>query len=369
MLHDQIISLTQELILFQSTADKPHHLQNIVDFCVDYFKDTDLILKQYNQNDKPSVVLLTKDTLQPDILMVGHLDVVAADQKDFVPRIKGNKLYGRGALDMKSQVAVMMELLRQLRLQKTNLSIGLMLTTDEEIGGADGVEYLVNTIGYGAKKLVIVPDGGDINRVIIKQKGVMDFKLKSYGKAAHGSRPWLGVNANEKLLNCLQEMKSYFPDPEFEDDWLPSLQVNKFSGGSVINQIPDYAEAWIDFRTIETKSQEAWEVELRDIADQYDVEMEVLLGSNCLEVSADHPYIQQYARIAEEVLQMPIEWDVETGGSDARFFTANGHATLITKPAGDNIHSQNEWVDISSLQKFYSILERFIFELEKSIDI
>lgn len=352
----KIVDLAKQLIAFQTTEQKPHHLQNCVDFCVNFFQESKLIVKKYNQQGKPSVVILTHDTVQPDVLMVGHLDVVPADQQDFVPRVKDGKLYGRGAIDMKGQIAVMMQLMKELPRLRPDSSTGLLLTTDEEIGGQRGAGYLANEVGYGAKKIVLIPDGGDLDRLIIKQKGLIHFKIEASGKSAHGSRPWYGKNAIEMIMNCYQELKAMFPDPISEDDWMPSICIGKIVGGLTTNQVPESASALIDFRATEERSLDECSGIISAIVKKHGLVMTETASCNVCTVSEENQYFLYYRNVAEKILGRNVDTDIETGASDARFFSENGHVVIITKPEGDNVHDRNEWVAIESLHQFYQII-------------
>jgi len=95
----EVIGLTKQLIKFKSTKENLAELKNCVDFCASYLAKFSIV-KKFEFDDKPSLVATYSDT-KPDIFLVGHLDVVEAPDKQFTAEIKGNKLLGRGAVDMK----------------------------------------------------------------------------------------------------------------------------------------------------------------------------------------------------------------------------------------------------------------------------
>ncbi|NIU59932.1 MAG: peptidase dimerization domain-containing protein, partial [Phycisphaerae bacterium] len=82
-----------------------------------------------------------------------------------------------------------------------DLQFGVMITADEEIGGANGARQALKEI---KAEFCIALDGGGLNKIVIKEKGIVKLKLIARGKTAHGARPWLGENAIENLINDYQ---------------------------------------------------------------------------------------------------------------------------------------------------------------------
>src|SRR5262249_3930331 len=145
----------------------------------------------------PTLVITTKDTMTPDIFLVAHIDVVPAPKSLYQPRIESNKMYGRGAYDMKMAIACYILLLHELKEWLGEKNIGLMLTSDEEIGGMQGVKRLLEA-GYSSK-VAFLPDGGFNWNFEEEAKGVLQIKIAARGKSSHSSRPWLGENAIDSL--------------------------------------------------------------------------------------------------------------------------------------------------------------------------
>ncbi|MGB0757475.1 MAG: M20 family metallopeptidase [Patescibacteria group bacterium] len=360
--HTQIVELTKELILFQSTAQKPHHLQNVVDFCENYLSENGFTISKYMQNDKPSLVASTHDTKEFDVLLAGHLDVIEAEQREFVPRIQGDKLYGRGAADMKGSVAASILAFQKVHKTRPELKLGLMLTSDEEVGGQNGAQYLVEQ-GYKAK-LVIVPDGGAMDAIITSQKGLIFFKATLHGTAAHGSRPWLGDNAINKVCLLYKDLQKQFPKPESEDDWRPSVNIGKIQAGNAINQVPDKCEAYFDVRLTEKHSFDEWYEIIKKVVKDHDADFEIQAQGDICFTDFNDEYLQQYKSVAEGILGREVNFGVEAGGSDARFFSSAEMPVLITRPDGADWHNNGEWVSIESLQTFYDILLKYLEQIE-----
>ena len=103
-----------ELIKFKTTAQNTNELKSIIDLVECYLKETNLVIKKYEKNNKFSLVATFKKTKHPNIFFVGHLDFVYAEEELFNPKIEGNIIKGRGAIDMKGPSAVLIELFKEL---------------------------------------------------------------------------------------------------------------------------------------------------------------------------------------------------------------------------------------------------------------
>lgn len=173
------------------------------------------------------------------MIISGHLDVVPADDDKFFLKEEDDKLFGRGVYDMKAEVVASLYAIKSFIKSKKNLKIAVVLTSDEEIDGA-GTKYLLNEINYKSK-FAIVPDGGSIDKICNQQKGFWQFSLSVFGKNAHASNPWEGVNAIEKSMSLIQVIKDKFSDPDKVSEWQTSVVVTKIESGEALNQVPSEA--------------------------------------------------------------------------------------------------------------------------------
>ncbi len=353
----KILSLSKRLIRLRSTANNPKQLDEAVQLCASYLKRAGLLVYQYKKNNKPSLVALTKKTKRPDLLLVGHLDVVDADSSQFIPQIKNGKLFGRGASDMKSLVAAMMVVIEQIFKDNSNKNIGLMLTTDEEIGGADGVGFLLGDKGF-RPGCAFIPDSGDNWKLIIEEKGILHIKLTAKGKSAHGSRPWQGVNAIDKVFSAYLKLRKYFPEAR-KEKWSETMNLGKVIGGESVNKIPDKAEIYLDFRFTSRHSQEGLYRKIKKIVGR-EVKVEKIAGGDVNVCGRRSKCVNDFYVFASNFLQRKIETEKAHGASDGRYFGALGIPSIIIKPRCGNTHGRNEWIDINDLLKFYQLLLSFL---------
>ncbi len=326
-----------------------------------------LYFKQEKSNGFPSLLITTKKTKNPKIWLQSHIDVIPAKESSFLPRVKNNRVFGRGSFDMKFAVACYLELFRELGKELSKYDIGIMLTTDEELGGENGVGYLMKK-GYRSK-VCILPDGGEDGELETSAKGLYHLEVRANGKSAHGSRPWLGENAIEELTRFILVLKEAFPkgscDGSLHDH--NTFSIGRLEGGEAVNKIPDSAWAHIDMRfTARTRVAEIKKIvsdtkkKFRGIITK---ELAIIQSSH---VDSNNKYVRSFLNVAEAQSSKPFKESFSHGASDAHYFLEHRIPVILTRPKGDGHHGENEWVDIPSLVRFYEILKEFVIKEGKS---
>jgi acetylornithine deacetylase/succinyl-diaminopimelate desuccinylase-like protein len=193
----------------------------------------------------------------PALCLLGHVDTVLADPAEWSVdpwsgELRDSFVWGRGAIDMKSQVAA--ELAAALALVEEGWrpeagELMLVFTADEETGAVEGAQWLcrehpdrvradlVVNEGAGA---VLEFDGRRVYPVCVAEKGVFRFKLTTEGRAGHASVPRIGDNAIAKLapvLTALGERRpSFDPTPELEA-LLPALGLDPSDPAAALDQV------------------------------------------------------------------------------------------------------------------------------------
>jgi succinyl-diaminopimelate desuccinylase len=353
---DQLLRLTEDLMRFRSTADRPDDLRACCDFVADFFADSGLTVERFEHAGVPSIIV-TKGTKTPKIFLCGHLDVVPGDEEQFIPRRDGDKLYGRGSLDMKSGDAVMMLLTKDLAATKHD--VGLMLTGDEEQGGFNGVGALLPQ-GYGCT-VAVIPDGGKaVHRIVEKAKGILHVELQADGTASHSSAPWNGKNAISKLVRAVQAVETLFVPlaAHPNDHWVTTCNVGMISGGTAVNQIPAAATAVCDIRYTEHDDPQDILTRIAAILPEGVRAQERSNEPQCL-VAPDHLMLQIFSDCIREYGRTPVS-GLDHGATDGRFFSARGIPVIISQPDGDNHHAKNEWVSIPAIGLYYDVVRKFI---------
>ena len=206
----KIIEVAQELMKFRTETGNTKEINEAMSYIKNMMTLIGAKVDIFTKKDTAPVIFIrNKNSLDLDALVLGHIDVVPAEDKMFKPVVKGGKLYGRGSLDMKSFAAVALNSMQYVIEHKLPLKFGVILSSDEEKGSKGTKAFLEK---YAKIKADVVLDndvGGDITKLIVKCKNPVFVKIKTHGKEAHGSLPWDGIDANELMLI----LTMLFPQP------------------------------------------------------------------------------------------------------------------------------------------------------------
>jgi succinyl-diaminopimelate desuccinylase len=356
-----LLELTKELIRFKSMLSRPDEISRCVDFIERFLKDMGATCKRIECDGVPSIAALPRPDFAP-VLLMSHIDVVDASDELFEPVEKGGKLYGRGSFDDKYAAALSMVLFREhlLKARKEGrtqeaLPLGILITGDEEDGGFKGAKEALKTIHTD---FCIALDGGNVHKIVTKEKGVLRLKLISRGKAAHGSRPWLGENAIEKLIEDYQRIKAFFSE-QTPEHWHKTINFGIVHAGKSPNQVPDLAEAVLDVRYTEKDDVDALVRQMRDkIKGELLVEMKEPLF-----LGGESTYLNLLLDIAKDTTL-----GFEHGASDARFLREHGMPGIVWGADGDlSAHAYDEHLNLDSFYELYRILDVFVGRILEGI--
>jgi acetylornithine deacetylase/succinyl-diaminopimelate desuccinylase-like protein len=164
---------------------------------------------------------------KPSLLLLSHLDVVAANPKEwsvdpFSGVIKGGFVWGRGALDMKSMTAIEVMVMKLLKRNNVKLKGDVILaaTADEEGGGGAGAGWLVRNYPEKIRADFVINEGGGLAMPIngknlftiqTAEKGALWFKVKARGTPGHGSMPGAADNAILRMGRVIEKLGNYRP--------------------------------------------------------------------------------------------------------------------------------------------------------------
>lgn len=356
----RITQILEELISFRSTDANINEKNEIIEYAYSRLSANTGYVNKFYSSDIPSLVYTSTNTKNPKILLQAHLDIVPAADHMFILQKDENNFIGRGVYDMKFAAACFLYLIEELADELSKYDFGIMFTTDEEIGGENGVGYLLEE-GYGAE-VCILPDGGDNWQLESECNGVWLLDIVAEGKSSHGSRPWEGVNAIEKILAVLPDIKKVFPMNDHDKN---TLTISKIVGGSAINQVPDSAKCTLDMRFTDERSYSDKRIQIESIIQSHKltVETQARLDSFCLDTK--NPYIENFIQIASGVYGKPIEFGRSYGASDAHYFNSKGIPTILIRPNGGGAHSDEEWIEKDGLNTFYEVVKAYVKEVAK----
>lgn len=348
-------SLTMDLMRIPSVTSDLHACQQAVAFCRAYLQALPGVsMTMYENGGHPSIVATYGAEKNPAVLLSAHIDVVPAPEAAFTPLLEKGLIHGRGAYDMKGPAATLLQAFSTVVQEKWPVSLGIMLTTDEEIGGHHGVKHLVEDIGY-RPGCVVLPDGGQDMSIVEIQYGVLRLRNHTRGKAAHSSRPEEGSNAITTFIDRFQELRERAKD-------LPETIVTlaTIQGGIALNVIPDHCEAGIDVRSAKP---EVIRSIIKDIFPEDECIIE--LDEPAFRLDTEDPCVQHFKNLAALELGRDVKFIRERGASDARFFSPYNIPVIVMAPRGGGHHQDHEWVDSASLATFERILLSFLRDVSE----
>jgi succinyl-diaminopimelate desuccinylase len=275
--------------------------------------------------------------------------VIPAKDSQFKPKIVGNKLYGAGSMDMKANAACAIYAFKELA-KTVNYSIGLQLVTDEEIGGENGT-------GYQVEKVVLATEPTNFN-IVYKAKGVCQIKITAKGLTAHGAYPWRGDNAIEKMNSYILSLKKVLVNPK-KETWVTTVNVSKIeTTNNSFNKIPDDCTVWLDIRHIAEDSKTILSRVKKTLP--RDFSLELVSFCSAVYTPEKNQNILLLEKITKEVIKNKVILRGANGTSDVAHFAEVGNLGIEFGPIGDGIGSDEEWVDIPSLENYFKIIKKFI---------
>ncbi len=303
-----------------------------------------------------SLTASTKGTKKPHLLLQGHVDVVPACTKTQRQLYtSGDTIAGRGVYDMLFASACYLAFFEKHAADLSGLDLGLMLTGDEEIGGFQGTEYLVEQGYTGA--VCLIPDAGkSFGDLSVAAKGVYNFDLVAFGKAHHGSRPWEGDGAANKLVCLLHEFMDAFDDSDHDNS---TMTVTGLNCGHATNQGPAEATAHLDIRYKDAADFERIKKVVKSLCVKYGAQTQNVMLADNLALDPKNPYIKDFIKLYEKHAGQPISLSKAHGGSDARFFASQGIPVIMLRPNGSGAHADPETISLKSLDQFYLLLEEY----------
>jgi succinyl-diaminopimelate desuccinylase len=328
-----------------------------LDYLQDFFEGRGLHIMRYAFSGSSSLVATTKkDSKTPKVMLVAHMDVVPGPDELFTLREDDTKFFGRGVFDMKFAIASYMQVVDTLNDNLDSYDIGIMVTTDEELGGLEGTKRLVD-MGY-KPEVCILPDGAQDWQIETFAKGFLYGNISVEGTTAHGSRPWEGDSATFKLVDLLGEIKTYFADQTLNTN---TLNIGIISGGEAKNQIPAHASAALDIRFLSEADRAKIVTIIESLCQKYNATYseEPLEGHPCIN-ELDHPLIEPFTESITKITGQEVSGTISFGSSDARFFAGIGVPSIISRPHGGGQHSADEWIDKQGCLQYPEVLVDYL---------
>ncbi|UJA19607.1 M20/M25/M40 family metallo-hydrolase [Thermoleophilia bacterium SCSIO 60948] len=299
------------------------------------------------------------------VIFHGHVDVVPGREEQFVPRVEGDRLIGRGAYDMKGGLACLLLALADVR-DDSRVRVRMAIVPDEESEdgeGERGGDCLIAN-GFGGD-FAITGEPTDL-QVGVAAKGVLAMRLLVEGRAAHGATPWLGENAILRAIDTYRRIQALpFASRSSRLFERPSINLGRILGGDALNKVPDICAIDVDVRYLPEQDPQEILAEVGALPDSRIVSTFEREPAN---VDPTSPFVETLCSAASAYSEngsMPVGRD---GASDAVSFLRAGIPAVEFGPTGGGHHGPDEWVSVESLGGYRRALGDFVRRLPERLE-
>lgn len=305
------------------------------------------------------------------LVLEAHTDTVSTKGMTippFDPDIRDGKLFGRGSCDTKAGLAAMMQAMISLKEEGSPPPCDVLLcaAADEEYSYRGVVRFCQEARADAA----IVAEPTEL-RCVIATKGVIRWRIRTRGRAAHSSRPQLGISAINhmaRLVIALEEDAIALGARNHPLLGPPTCNVGVIQGGVQVNFVPDECVIEIDRRLLPGETipqvlahyQSLLDDLARRIPDFAAVMEEPMLTDEALETPADDPVVRTAASVLESLRLEPRPCGVPFG-CDASKLSRAGIPSIVFGPGSiDRAHAAVEFVEIDQVEQAVEFYRRFI---------
>jgi acetylornithine deacetylase/succinyl-diaminopimelate desuccinylase-like protein len=345
------VKLLETMMAFRPVSDDVASVNRLTSFLADYLAGHGVWTRVERVGARRALYAAARKTRKPRILAVTHLDVVPAEPALFTLRRRGDWLMGRGVGDCLGNAAVLAQALIRTVGQA---DAGVIFSTDEEIGGA--TTNALAKRGYQGKAVLVLDSEGLMPHLVVAQKGMLTLRLIAQGRACHGSTPWAGINAIDRLLEGYQKVRPLFPPVRADDAWRPTLSANVIRGGTANNRVPDRAELVLDIRW--TEAVRPAEL-LRRIRAKSGLKVEVLAQCPVVTTDPASPVVRDFQLALQHAFGRTPNIRRLNGATDARHFARHGVPIIITSIPYEGPHASCERASARGLLRFEELLAGF----------
>ncbi|WP_226023822.1 M20 family metallopeptidase [Halomicrobium salinisoli] len=381
----ELVDLTLEL-LSVDTSNPPGDTREAVDAIEAWLEPLAVETQRFAVDPaKPNLLATVPGETDRTLLFDGHLDTVPFDAEEWSYHPLGerddDRIYGRGATDMKGAVAAMLVALRAYAESGTTPPVTLQFAfvSDEEVGGDAGLPALLAADRLDADACVIGEPTCEAGRhsVTVADRGSIWLTLEASGEAAHGSRPALGDNAVDRLYRAVETMRRRFgtrelgvssemaPIVEESVEYYaptmgeatardlfryPSINLGVLEGGEAINTVPQMARAEVDVRLTAGVDTSDVLADVRDcVADCEGITIADVSWSVGTAEPIDSPLVEAVASTADDVTGERVYRRSATGGGDAKRLRNEGIPTVEFALGTDTVHAVDEYTTVDAL--------------------
>jgi acetylornithine deacetylase len=329
--------------------------REIASFIADWAREAglDAVLVGETPNRPSAIVRASGSGGGRTLLLCGHIDTVNVEgmTDPHVPRIEGDRLYGRGAYDMKGGVAAALIACREAAKLDLAGDVVVAAVADEE-HASFGVQESLRAVSADA---AIVTEPTELE-IAVAHKGFVWAEIEVTGEAAHGSRPHLGVDAIVKagpILSGIGELDRSLGAREHELLGRGSVHASVISGGVEMSSYPGRCLIGLERRTLPGETAADVEAELEALLERCRATDEALVVEKRMGLVREPFEVDRSADIVSAVAAAAGDGRAIAGVSywaDSAFIAAAGIPTVLFGPIGEGAHAQMEWVSLDSTE-------------------
>ena len=339
----------------------------IADFCVGWFLAHGFEVHRLEATPgRPSIVGIARGLGGGKSLMFnGHFDTVTLagyDGDALSGKIKDGKLYGRGSFDMKGGVAAMMVAAARAKAMNLRGDILVACVADEEFA-SKGTEEVVAKFTADA---AIVTEPSHLE-ITVAHKGFVWFDVIVKGRAAHGSRPELGVDAIVKAGKFLVALEAYDlrlrANPSHPLLKSGSVHASIISGGEELSSYPAFCRISLERRTVPGESTasvtadlEAMIAEIKANDPAFEAEITPGLERVPFQIGEDATIVKAVDAVAAKHLGRKPTRRAEPFWTDCAILQSAGIPCLMFGVDGGGAHAATEWATVTSVETLADIL-------------
>jgi succinyl-diaminopimelate desuccinylase len=301
------------------------------------------------------------------LCLTGHLDVVPVGSRawthdPFSGETAGDRLYGRGASDMKAGVAAILLAARAMAQRLAGTPGVVIVLTAAEEGGCIGSRHLSEQRKLLGRAGAMVVGEPTSNYPLVGHKGSVKFHARFKGVSAHGSMPHLGVNAIYKAARALGRLEAFdFGVPAHPVMGKPTLNVGTIEGGNTVNAVPDSADVGVDIRTVPGMDHAVLLESLQSL--MAEAELDVFSNLGPVWTEPDEEWVQRVFEICKPYVEDRLEARTAPYMTDAANLLKvyAGAPTVVLGPGEAAMaHQTDEYCSMERIRQSVSIYEALI---------
>ena len=374
------LELLKKLIKIESISPNDNGCFDVIK---QQFDGLDFSFEETNYKNISNLIITNGDSKNKTFCFLGHTDVVppGPESEWSVPPFSGeiidNKIYGRGAADMKGGVACFITALKEFLSENKDPSFNIMvlLNSNEEGKLENGkVDRVINEMIDKDKFIDFCLIGepssskkvGDVIR--IGRRGSLSGNLKVYGIQGHVAYPKQALNPILGIGKTLEELKNMEWDRGNENFEPTSFQVSNIkSGTGAENVVPGVLEMTFNFRFSPESSPDGLKEKFEALLKKSDLKYDVSWTLSALPfLTAKTEFIDIVKSSIKEINNIDTKIDNGGGTSDGRWVAPMGSEIVELGPLNKTIHQIDEHVDIEDLSTLKEIYKKILIKVHQS---